>query len=238
MTTHDPIRLCALADLVLIQCDLLRTPAQARSAMADLRGNMPQMLQAAGLAPGGPAATSLGKAIDLAVQAPAGEWTAEYHRLFEGATVCPLNETAYVRRDKGAVIGDLCGFYRAFGFAPELTTGEKADHLVTELEFLSGLLVMLAQAAGEQRQITQDALAKYCQEHMGDWIPSVASHLGMVAGTPFYVAAAQALDCVWAYLLKELNLAVPAAPIHSPQAEPEEPNKCIVPTIRGETQSL
>ena len=49
---------------------------------------------------------------------PVDDWIAEHNRLFEGGVTCPPNETAYVRRDKGVILADINGFYRAFGFEP------------------------------------------------------------------------------------------------------------------------
>jgi TorA maturation chaperone TorD len=135
-----------------------------------------------------------------------GEHSNEYHRLFEGGMICPLNETAYVRRDKGAIIGDACGFYRAFGWEPRLGTGEKPDHLVFELQFFGVLLTMLAQAdfesAAERSEIVRNAIRKFGGDHLGDWLPTVIQNISETTQTDAFRGLTEALRCVWDSLVQ------------------------------------
>lgn len=156
---------------------------------------------------------------------------AEHHRLFDGAMVCPPNETAYVRRDKGAILGDLCGFYRAFGFGSREDSGDKPDHLAAELEFLAMLLVMLAQAVRthqhEAAQVTRAALLSFAQDHVDPWLGLFTQRLADTTALPCYVAVAEALKGVWSALVK--CRAIPRAgqvPAGEPLTEPEELSAC------------
>lgn len=98
----------------------------------------------------------------------------EHRRLFDGRVACPVNETGYVRRDKGAILADIKGFYRAFGFDLVEETGEKADHMGCQLEFIAMLLVMGYEAeragAEEPASVTHDALVSFGADHLGEWV--------------------------------------------------------------------
>jgi len=99
------------------------------------------------------------------------DWQAEYNYLFEGNVACAINETGYDRRDKGAILADIAGFYSAFNMQLSESATEKGDHLICELEFIALLLVRLAKAeTEEERTVTYDALAAFCFDHTSGWI--------------------------------------------------------------------
>jgi TorA maturation chaperone TorD len=158
----------------------------------------------------------------------------EYHRLFEGAMVCPLNETAYIRRDKGVIIGDICGFYSAFGWDPLKQRGEKPDHLVTELQFLGVLLTMLAQVQFEddnnRSQIVMDGLRKFGSDHLGDWLPVVADNVAEKTRSPSYRALSQALKLFWSALVADREI-----PVTPPEAIAPIPS---IPTLAPADEDL
>ncbi|MCC6581737.1 MAG: molecular chaperone TorD family protein [Phycisphaeraceae bacterium] len=203
MTTalsESEIRVLAHADALAALADMLRGPG-----CGDLTPvQAVELLRAAGWDDRQPMARQWS---DLAAAVSAADrqaWSMEHHRLFEGATVCPLNQTAYVRRDKGVILADLCGFYQAFGLQPRSDCGEKPDHLVTEMEFLSLLLVMLAQAMGadnrEQYQVVEDAARRFAADHMAEWLAAVADHLRCTSGLTLYAALADVLESTWSAL--------------------------------------
>jgi TorA maturation chaperone TorD len=137
-------------------------------------------------------------------------WQRERTRLFEGPVACPANETAYVRRDKGALIGDLCGFYHAFGFEPVEQSGEKPDHLLCELEFASLLLVMLAQAMrrqdAEATEVTEEALVAFLESHLGEWLGLFCLRLQAATDLPVLRAATEVLGAAWDAMALPLDL--------------------------------
>ncbi|MCZ7582039.1 MAG: molecular chaperone TorD family protein [Deltaproteobacteria bacterium] len=107
------------------------------------------------------------------------ECTAEHNRLFLGNVICPINEAGYIRRDKGAILADAAGFYRAFGFSLPDDAGERVDHLVGELEFLALLRVMSANAriAGhaDEARVADEAASDFVADHLGEWLPLFAA---------------------------------------------------------------
>jgi TorA maturation chaperone TorD len=224
------LALLARADLLLLLAESLR-PAPRAAARPDRTD------------PGGPRDDRAAHAADLAracgldrrasralAEAAAllprrtAEHAAEYARLFEAGGVCPPNETAYVRRDKCAVLGDLCGFYRAFGFDPAPDSGEKADHVVTELQFIALLLVLAARAAGDpgagtrnadELAVTLQAIGSFAADHLGEWLPSFATRLGETAELPLLRRTADLLPAAWAALGREVGMPHPStAPTH------------------------
>lgn len=235
-TDLTPIRLCALADLLLVCNDALRLPHRAAPRLVETSAAFPELLAAAGAAADSPLATAFQRLVARSAETNFDSWSAEYHRLFEGAMLCPLNQTAYVRRDKGAVIGDLCGFYHAFGFAPAANIGEKPDYLLTEIEFLALLLVMLSQAQGESRDITRQAITALAQDHLCDWLAAAWERLALVTSLPYYVSVAEVLCLTWEHVSLTLGLP-PTQPAIEPEVQPEEPYECgMSPSAPAELQ--
>lgn len=150
------------------------------------------------------------------------ELSDEYHRLFDTLLACPINESGFVRRDKGAILGDVAGFYRAFGMDVSKDGHERADHLSCELEFVAVLLVMLANARAEGRaeaaEITEKALSAFALDHLSEWLPGFSAQLQRATRLPFYRHLAELLHETWRLVCKENR--VPAAPGGTP-LEPE-----------------
>ena len=221
------LALLAQADLLLLACDLLRRPSEALKASLPAPAAVGELIAASTLPEPRGLADTLAAALDQAAQTPLEAWSDEFHRLFEGAMACPPNQTAYIRRDKGAILADLRGFYEAFGFAPRRDTGEKPDHILFELEFLAMALVMLAGAsrAGDQekRSVTIDAMRKFSESHLGDWIESFAQQLAGATGLPLYVAVAMLLGQLWRGLsaAHSLHRAADARPADASPGAPD-----------------
>lgn len=137
-------------------------------------------------------------------------WIEEYHRLFEGSVVCPINESGFIRRDKGVILPDIVGFYRAFGFSISRKTGEKADHLIGELEFIVILLVMLATAPGaEETRITHETLSAFSFDHLSEWLPAFCGCLTQTTILPIYQLSAQLLQSTWSGIMATNHLPKP-----------------------------
>jgi TorA maturation chaperone TorD len=229
--TENRTDLLAQADLLLLLADLLRRPADAQ---ARLRGvvddDLRELVRAASQSDAATLAPALIAAVDAGHELALEEWSDEYHRLFEGAMLCALNETAFIRRDKGAILGDLAGYYRAFGWSPTGQSGEKLDHLVTELEFAGLLLAMLAGAPrhSEEAAVTRQALASFAADHLGDWMASACERLGDCTVLPFYRCVAKAAELAWAALGGQHGwpVAASAASTSSGAYDPESPYEC------------
>ena len=108
---------------------------------------------------------------------------------------CPLCETQY-----GAAhvfqqvheLGDIQGFYKAFGLDISDIEKERCDHISVEMEFMHYLLYKQAYAlenhGDEKAQICVDAQKKFLKEHIGKWAPLFAVLFGRKAVEGFYCA--------------------------------------------------
>jgi DMSO reductase family type II enzyme chaperone len=110
-----------------------------------------------------------------------------YRRIF-GHTIseeCPLYETQYGGGhifQQTQILGDIAGFYRAFGLEVSDETKERPDHLSIELEFMSTLTHKeahaLAQGWEERVGMCREAQVTFIDEHIGRWVPLFAKRLG------------------------------------------------------------
>lgn len=122
----------------------------------------------------------------------------EHVRLFLGAGLCALRETAYGdgRRIAGRSyeLADIAGFYRAFGWKLSAAHPHLPDHLAAELEFVSVLLVKeayaLVEASDEHLEITRDATKAFLESHLGRWIGALVGALVEHGAPVAYVALA------------------------------------------------
>ncbi|MDY6991712.1 MAG: molecular chaperone TorD family protein [Pseudomonadota bacterium] len=224
MKTVDITELLAQADLVLAMARLLSppTPQTSMLAVTDFETLVSQAQLSQQL-------TDSYRHVWQQLQIVAlTDWQAEYVRLFEGATLCPINETGFIRRDKGHILADIMGFYQAFGLKLDEHAHEKADHLVCELEFVALLLVLLAHAQRQQSQeaiqVTSDAFSSFSFDHLGDWITPFCQRLARVSSLALYVQLAQLLEQLWSAIGRchQLPLAEPAEPVFEAAGTPYE----------------
>jgi putative dimethyl sulfoxide reductase chaperone len=101
----------------------------------------------------------------------------EYVRLFLLRDSCSIHETSYGdgRRMAGREneMADIAGFYTAFGLELSGDRPDLPDHLATELEFYSALLMKGAYAEScgltEAAEIVHSAAARFLESHLGRW---------------------------------------------------------------------
>lgn len=243
----DALALAAQADLVLISVEMLRPPNGAGRAktppwhestpefytglLATALGGLVVAAEAKGPTP---LHGVLLEVLQLARQLDLESWINEYSRLFEGSQACSLNQASYIRRDKGAILGDVCGFYAAFGWRGIGHRGERPDHLLCQLEFVGMLLAMAAQSkTNEHRCIVEDALAKFARLHMHDWLPSACQHLIETSTLAYFGAVAQWLMLLWKQLTEYHDW--PGDPVGDYllplAAEPDDPYECGSPDV-------
>ncbi len=161
-------------------------------------------------------------------------WRDEYVRLFDGATACPLNQASYIRRDKGKILGDVSGFYNAFGWRAALDTGERPDHLLCQLEFVGMLLALASQAPSMESQgIVTEALSKFAREHMHDWIPAVCWQMCEESQFEYFGAVSQWLLVLWQSLTNIHHWPVDELPAERlrPIVDPDSPYECGAPDL-------
>ncbi len=219
--------LVALADVLLVLVRAFRSGVPPAPGVN--REDIDELVERAGLAP------AVAETVRVAVGACSPETidgrARECARLFDGAAVCPPNETAWIRRDKGHMLADIAGFYRAFGFRVALESGEKADHVVAEVQFIAVLLVFLARAIeaaeDDRREITLDALTAFAEDHLGPWIGPFCARVLETTSEPGLRAIAAALPEVLGHALDRAGVraTVPEAAVE-PGPEDGTPYEC------------
>lgn len=125
----------------------------------------------------------------------------EYTRLFLTGLLCPHHESDYVGDTvfrKTSLLADLAGFYRAFGFQVASQSNAQVDFIGTELEFLALLsgkeLYALQNGQTEQKTLCRSARIAFLKEHLGRWANAFCQILKQQATSPFYLAAARAVE--------------------------------------------
>lgn len=107
---------------------------------------------------------------------------AEYARLFLAGGPVSLHETAYGdgRRIAGRTVelADISGFYTAFGLRLSDADPDLPDHLCSELEFHSAMLLKLAYAGrggwSPGKSVTARAAREFIEDHLGRWVAALA----------------------------------------------------------------
>lgn len=237
----------AAADLLLLLAGSLDRPGASPRHPPEIHDqDLEELACCAGLTADPDAAVyldTLKRIVDAPNSLDPAAWADEHSRLFDGPILCPPNETAYVRRDKGAILADICGFYTAFGFRLSDASGEKADHLISELEFLALLLVMLSEARRrgslQDEEVTLQAVHAFASEHLDEWVPLFVERLEATTALPLYRDVARALRQTWKNLLATHGIE-PAGRVQSrpPEAEPGTPYECGMPApTPGDTRA-
>lgn len=174
------------------------------AAVLDLRG--------AGLEP----AT---RALAVGENISAAELAASYLRLF-GHTAhgpVPPYETEYGNEalfQQPQDLGDLVGFYLAFGLAANPAAHERPDHISCECEFLGFLALKEAYALEQQddsmREETQKATGLFLRDHLGHFVPAFTRKLAIEGQGTFYGTLAEL--CLRLVTEECLRLGVPLGP--------------------------
>jgi TorA maturation chaperone TorD len=109
-----------------------------------------------------------------------GDLQSEHRRVFSNVITldCPPYETLFGNDHVFAqshVMGDISGFYRAFGVELSKDIHERLDHLSVEFEFMHFLAYKESYSRChdglEKTQIVVDAQKKFVKNHIGRWVP-------------------------------------------------------------------
>ena len=104
----------------------------------------------------------------------------EHRRVFSNVITldCPPYETLFGNDHVFAqshVMGDISGFYKAFGVELSKDIHERLDHLSVEFEFMHFLAYKESYSrchdGPEKTQIVVDAQKKFVKNHIGRWVP-------------------------------------------------------------------
>jgi len=129
----------------------------------------------------------------------------EHRRVFSNviALDCPPYETLFGNDHvfgQSYVMGDISGFYTAFGLQLSQDIHERLDHLAVELEFLHYLAYKesyaLCHDGPEKVQTVVDAEKKFVKEHIGRWVPLFSEMLKNKADYGLYKCIAD-LTTAW-----------------------------------------
>lgn len=119
----------------------------------------------------------------------------EHRRVFSNviALDCPPYETLFGNDHvfgQSYVMGDISGFYTAFGLQLSQDIHERLDHLSVELEFLHFLAYKesyaLCHDGPEKVKTVVDAEKKFVKEHIGRWVPLFSGMLKKKADYGLY----------------------------------------------------
>ncbi len=119
----------------------------------------------------------------------------EHRRVFSNVITldCPPYETLFGNDHifaQAHVMGDIAGFYKAFGVELSRDVHERMDHLSVELEFMHFVAYKESYARchdGEEKtKIVVDAQKKFVKEHIGRWVPLFSKMLARKADFGFY----------------------------------------------------
>lgn len=120
---------------------------------------------------------------------------ADHRRVFSNVITldCPPYETLFGNDHvfgQSHVMGDIAGFYKAFGVELSRDIHERLDHLSVELEFMHFLAYKESYArchdGADKTQIVVDAQKKFVKEHIGRWVPLFARMLAKKADVGFF----------------------------------------------------
>src|SRR5215467_524337 len=120
---------------------------------------------------------------------------AEHRRVFSNVITldCPPYETLFGNDHvfaQSQVMGDIAGFYRAFGVELSQDIHERLDHLSVEFEFMHFLAYKESYSrchdGADKTQIVLDAQKKFVKNHIGRWVPLFCRMLVKKASTGFY----------------------------------------------------
>lgn len=121
----------------------------------------------------------------------------EYHRLFATEAPVPPCESSYGLSDKGAILSDVAGFYKAFGLKGGAVE-DFVDSIGHELEFM-GILI-LKEAIGKEIglkgevSVTVEAQKEFLKSHLGRWYKKFVELLLERTRHPFYKLSGELLS--------------------------------------------
>ena len=107
-------------------------------------------------------------------------------------------------------LGDIAGFYRAWGLEVSDQAKERLDHISIELEF-TGFLThkeayALASGEKERAEICREAQRKFLNDHLGRWVAVFTKRLEEAAKAGFYHRLALLLERFLAFEVKALGV--------------------------------
>jgi TorA maturation chaperone TorD len=146
--------------------------------------------------------------IDKLVSAECVNWQladlqSEHRRVFTNVITldCPPYETLFGNDHVFAqshVMGDIAGFYKAFGVELSKDVHERLDHLSVEFEFMHFLTYKESYSrchdGTEKTDIVVDAQKKFVKNHIGRWVPLFCRMLAKKADSGLFKLIADSMS--------------------------------------------
>lgn len=131
----------------------------------------------------------------------------EYVRLFEYNAVCPPYESVFLKNNTGLdqVRQKVENFYKKFGVQPSRLSGEFADHISMELEFMS-FLIIAESCSDEKDSKVKHLMAEeeFLGQHLSEWLPAFSSSLAKAASLSYFAAISKMTEKLilgdWRYI--------------------------------------
>jgi TorA maturation chaperone TorD len=127
----------------------------------------------------------------------------EHRRVFTNVITldCPPYETLFGNDHVFAqshVMGDIAGFYKAFGVELSKDIHERLDHLSVEFEFMHFLTYKESYSrchdGAEKTEIVVDAQKKFVKNHIGRWVPLLCRMLAKKADSGLFKLIADSMS--------------------------------------------
>ncbi len=132
-----------------------------------------------------------------------GDLQTEHRRVFTNVITldCPPYETLFGNDHVFAqshVMGDIAGFYKAFGVELSKDVHERLDHLSVELEFMHFLTYKESYSrchdGMDKTDIVVDAQKKFIRNHIGRWVPLFCRMLSKKSDTGLFKLIADSMS--------------------------------------------
>lgn len=127
-----------------------------------------------------------------------GSLFTQYNHLFsaQGGIKVSLYETDHTKETpqhalcQGYELGDIAGFYKAFGLEVSEDSPDRGDFIASELEFMSFLAakeaMTIKSGQAENLEIVQDGQNKFIKDHLGRWTQSLSKSLAEADHSGFH----------------------------------------------------
>jgi DMSO reductase family type II enzyme chaperone len=171
-------------------------------------------------------------------KADAEDLKPEYTELFLTRMFCPPSETVYGKNSFNTpnILGDISGFYKAFGFRLSGKAEVAHDNIAVELEFMSFLELKIAYALEQEMEanldICQSAKKRFLAEHIGRWIWVFGQNLVARSSEDYFKSLGQ-LICK--FIDAELEFYSIKVDIEGNQEMPQDNSPMECPHASGET---
>jgi TorA maturation chaperone TorD len=132
-----------------------------------------------------------------------GDLQTEHRRVFTNVITldCPPYETLFGNDHVFAqshVMGDIAGFYKAFGVELSKDIHERLDHLSVEFEFMHFLTYKGSSSrchdGSEKTEIVVDAQKEFVKNHIGRWVPLFCRMLAKKADAGLFKILADSMS--------------------------------------------